>query len=97
MKSVYVSHTVRIVRLLTLDVGVGAGDDDVELLAHLSEIEGHGGQDSAGPEIALDLGGGRGVQAAWAGLEDGETLVEDGEGVAVSLVATGVGAWWQSA
>jgi hypothetical protein len=81
----------------TLDVGVGAGHDDVEVMAHLSGVEGHGGQDGAGPEIALDLGGGDGVHAAWAGLHDGEALVEDGEGVAPGVVVASVGALLQLA
>jgi hypothetical protein len=81
----------------TLDVGVGAGHDDVEAIAHLSRVEGRGRQDGAGPEIALDLGGGYGVHAAWAGLHSGEALVEDGEGVALGVVVASVGAWLQLA
>jgi hypothetical protein len=64
-----------------LDVGVGAGDDDLEVLLELAFVHGDVGRDGAAPETALDLGGGRGVAALRAREHQGSALVVDGEGV----------------
>jgi hypothetical protein len=64
-----------------LDVGVGAGDDDLEFLLELAFIHGNVGGDGTAPQTALDLGGGRGVAALRAREHQGSALVVDGEGV----------------
>jgi hypothetical protein len=65
-----------------LDVGVGTGHDDMELLLELAVVHGHVRSDGTPPQITLDECGGGRVGATGTRIERGRTLEEDVEGVA---------------
>ena len=68
-----------------LDVGVGAGHDRVKLVTHLTVVERNSWENSTGPHVALDQGGGGGIRAVDTGLNDRGTLKEDGDSIAFGL------------
>jgi len=63
-------------------VSIGAGNDDVEVLAVLADVGGVGGGDGATEEGALDVGLGEGVGASGGGVDGRVALEEDVEGAA---------------
>jgi hypothetical protein len=74
------------------DVGVGAGNDDVEVLLELAAVHDRVLGDGTVPEAAFDTGGGLGVGTSDAGRLEGVTLEKYGEGVAEGGLVAEVGA-----
>jgi hypothetical protein len=75
-----------------LDIGVGTGHDDVELLLELTKVARDILSDGAAPKIALDASGGRGVRDGVNGIDQGTAFEEDAEGVAIRGVVASSGA-----
>jgi len=71
-----------------LDIGVGTGHDDVELLLELTEVARDIFGDGAAPKIALDASSGRGVGIGVNGIDQGTAFEENAEGVAIRGVVT---------